>query len=104
MRSVSGMRSSSARAVTISETKSPAPCSRQSMRKAELVIPAIGARTTGGSTKCTPSLSGSESGSSSRVDVVLTMLLLDQVQFALAPLCRDHESSLLDLRGIQSRR
>ena len=53
---VSALRSSSARDVTISETYSPATApvastvaSRQSERKARLVIPAIGARTTGGS-------------------------------------------------------
>jgi len=38
-------------AVTISETNKPAPCSRHNMRNAELVIPAIGANTTGGSIK-----------------------------------------------------
>ena len=51
MRSVSGRRSMSARAVTISETNKPAPCSRHSVRNGALVIPAIGASTTGGSMK-----------------------------------------------------
>ena len=51
MRIVSGRRSINARAVTISDTKRPAPCSRQSVRKGALVIPAIGASTTGGSIK-----------------------------------------------------
>ncbi|CAB4553219.1 unannotated protein [freshwater metagenome] len=44
---VSSLLSINARAVTISETNKPAPCSRHKVRNAELVIPAIGARTTG---------------------------------------------------------
>ena len=51
MRNVSGRRSINARAVTISETNKPAPCSRQSMRNGAFVMPAIGANTTGGSIK-----------------------------------------------------
>ena len=47
IRIVSSLRSVKARAVTISDTNKPAPCSRQSNRKAELVMPAIGASTTG---------------------------------------------------------
>ena len=58
MRNVSGRLSISARAVTISETNKPAPCSRHSARKAELVIPAIGASTTGGSITWSPLASG----------------------------------------------
>ena len=58
MRKVSGRLSIKARAVTISDTNNPAPCSRQSARKAELVIPAIGARTTGGSITWSPLASG----------------------------------------------
>ena len=50
IRRVFGLRSTRARVVIISQTKSPAPCSRQSWRKATLVIPAMGASTTGGST------------------------------------------------------
>src|SRR5664279_6142827 len=57
-RSVLGLRSTRARVVIISETNRPparpgasAPfsCARRGRRKAVLVIPAIGARTTGGS-------------------------------------------------------
>jgi hypothetical protein len=44
---VSSRRSINARAVTISETNKPAPCSLHNLLKAALVIPAIGARTTG---------------------------------------------------------
>lgn len=47
-------RSTSARLVIISQTYSPAPYCRHSCRKAVLVIPAIGASTTGGSTVCGP--------------------------------------------------
>src|SRR6476646_5337564 len=47
-------RSTSARDVIISQTYRPAPYSRQSRRNATLVIPAIGASTTGGSTVSDP--------------------------------------------------
>src|SRR5262249_59967243 len=57
MRMVFGLRSTSARVVTISHTYRPAPCSRQSWRNATLVMPAIGASTTGGSTTYRPSTS-----------------------------------------------
>src|SRR5665648_750310 len=54
----SGVRSTSAREVTISATYSPAPCSRHSRRNARLVTPAIGASTTGVSTTIGPIRSG----------------------------------------------
>ena len=46
---VAALRSTNARLVVISETYSPAPDSLHSRRNARLVIPAIGANTTGGS-------------------------------------------------------
>ncbi len=58
IRSDSGVRSTRARDVTISATYSPAPCSRHSRRKARLVTPAIGARTTGVSMVSGPRRSG----------------------------------------------
>src|SRR3954453_14499610 len=61
MRSDSGVRSTSAREVTISATYRPPPYSRQSLRKAELVMPAMGARTTGVSTVMGPSFRGGSS-------------------------------------------
>jgi hypothetical protein len=51
IRKVSGRLSINALAVTISETKRPAPCSLHRVLKGAFVIPAIGARTTGGSIK-----------------------------------------------------
>src|SRR5665647_2834538 len=54
----SGVRSTSAREVTISATYRPAPCSRHSRRNARLVTPAIGASTTGVSTTIGPIRSG----------------------------------------------
>ena len=57
MRMVSGSRSTSARVVIISLTYRPPPKSRQSRRNGELVMPAIGASTTGGHTACGPILS-----------------------------------------------
>jgi hypothetical protein len=56
IRIVFGLRSTRARVVTISHTYRPAPCSRHSRRNAMLVIPAIGASTTGGSISYGPSL------------------------------------------------
>src|SRR6185312_11437993 len=52
------LRSTSAREVTISATYNPPPYSRHSRRNAVLVMPAIGARTTGVSTVCRPSCRG----------------------------------------------
>ena len=54
IRSVSALRSTSAREVTISLTYSPAPYSRHSRRKPRLVTPAIGASTTGTSASTAP--------------------------------------------------
>ena len=90
----------SARAVTISETKSPAPCSRQSVLKAEFVIPAMGARTTGVSSTTSlfakpPFAIGNRSGAkffvSNPTTSEPTKIELDQSRFALAPWCRVHE-------------
>ena len=50
----SGVLSTKAREVTISETNSPPPYSRHSLRYAVLVIPAIGAKTTGMAISCLP--------------------------------------------------
>src|SRR6476660_8903480 len=61
MRSDSGVRSTRAREVTISATYRPPAYSRHSLRNAELVIPAIGARITGVSTVMGPSFSGGSS-------------------------------------------
>ncbi len=61
MRNDSGVRSTRAREVTISATYMPPPYSRQSLRKAELVIPAMGARITGVSTVMGPSFRGGSS-------------------------------------------
>ena len=58
MRMDSGLRSTRARAVTISVTYRPPPYSLQRRRKALLVTPAIGARTTGVSTVSLPSFRG----------------------------------------------
>ena len=58
MRSVFSLRSTSARVVIISQTYRPAPNSRHRVRNAGLVMPAIGARTTAGSTASAPSFSG----------------------------------------------
>src|SRR3954447_5396318 len=58
MRSVFSLRSTSARVVIISQTYRPAPNSRHSVRNAGLVMPAIGARTTAGSTASAPSFNG----------------------------------------------
>ena len=49
MCNVFGLRSTSARVVIISLTYSPAPYWRHNRRNATLVMPAIGASTTGGS-------------------------------------------------------
>src|SRR6266540_2962828 len=57
-RSVLGFRSTSPLVVTISQTYNPAPCSRHSRRNAMLVIPAMGASTTGGQIRSWPSSSG----------------------------------------------
>src|SRR5687767_11725202 len=80
MRSVFELRSTRARVVTISHTYSPerlgfasaqlvprpdvgspAPCSRQSRRKAAVVMPAVGASTTGGSAAYGPMDNGTSS-------------------------------------------
>src|SRR5450756_720958 len=58
----SGVRSTSARDVTISATYRPAPCSRHRRRNARLVTPAIGASTTGVSTVIGPIRSGGSTG------------------------------------------
>ena len=73
-RIVSGVRSTSARVVTISDTyrlvapdappasRPAVPYSRHSRRKARLVMPAIGASTTGDSTTWRPMCSGGSTG------------------------------------------
>ena len=53
--------STSARAVIISLTYSPAPNRRQSVRKGGLVTPAMGASTTGGQTRSGPMATGENS-------------------------------------------
>ncbi|CAB5016290.1 unannotated protein [freshwater metagenome] len=98
MRKVSVRLSINARAVTISETNNPAPCSRQSVRKGAFVIPAIGARTTGGSIMWSPLASGRVSPFMSLEGVALAMPQPDLVQCVLDPLCRDRELLLPDLR------
>ena len=98
MRSVSVRLSISARAVTISETNNPAPCSRQSVRKGAFVIPAIGAKTTGGSMMWSPLASGKVSVFMIPEGEVLTMPQPDLMRCALAPLCRDREWLRLDPR------
>src|SRR5450759_4691400 len=72
IRSDSGLRSTSAREVTISATYSPPPFSRHSRRNAALVIPAIGASTTGVSTTIRPMRSGGRT----RVSEVVTRVIL----------------------------
>src|SRR5690349_11299191 len=59
---VLALPSTRARAEIISLTYRPGPYDRQSCRKAALVTPAIGARTTGGSTSMVPIFSGGMSG------------------------------------------
>src|SRR5690625_5330446 len=58
IRMYSGCRSTSARAVTISETYKPPPYWRHRRRKALFVIPAIGASTTGTSMERLPIVCG----------------------------------------------
>ena len=55
------LRSTSARAVIISETYSPAPKPRHSVRNGGLVMPAIGASTTGAAIASGPIESGANS-------------------------------------------
>ena len=57
-RMLSGVRSTRARLVIISETYRPAPYSRHSLRNAVFVIPAIGASTTGTLSSSEPIFSG----------------------------------------------
>src|SRR5665811_534833 len=75
IRSDSGVRSTNAREVTISATYRPPPFSRHSRRNAALVMPAIGASTTGVSTTSEPMRSGGRTGAAE----VVTWVILPQL-------------------------
>jgi len=88
IRSDSGVRSTNAREVTISATYSPPPFSRHSRRNAALVMPAIGASTTGVSTTSEPMRSGGRT----RVAEVVTWVILPQLNLWAARCARDAAS------------
>src|SRR5690606_6668026 len=101
MRSDSGVRSTSARDVTISATYRPPPCSRHRRRNAAFVMPAIGASTTGVSTVSGPRVSG---GSRADAEVAGAVILTIVSGGRAAPVerCSGAEETLgevaLDLR------